>query len=761
MNTRYPLCIVFILLLLNSFIQKSYACYFYPYGEDIRMSLFYPNSFNFHSYERFNYCYTYEYPSTNHYKESENVSLWFNYCKQKVSKKDIDNALEELDFINKKQYEKHPLICYLKAIGDQNALDYLSFAKAIEHLNPDADDVWEHNQDVEQKKREVFIQYGLDRIKKVTNVQLVKRYYFQVFRLLKDNKANKRVIQLYDEVYSKRFSMNGIIDNWILFYRMSVEPNDVKMNFFAAQLFALETDNRFDIRWYFNRHIPIKNVLAHAKTKKEKANILALYTIRKLDYSFNAIQTIYSIHPQNEALEFLLLREINKIEDWVLTPSYAMFQPVLREDYWENNNSQRILHRAEVDRKYAEKVLQWVERVDLKKVKTPNFWRLSKAYLEFLVGKPLNTLQSLAEMNVDNEKSEFKEQYYRIFALSKIAHQSPNLAQLPSSIQKIILKNKDNGRFLFALAKELEFNGNKSEAALLISKIVDTNDDWENNVYWRSGSGKKTLWDDFNFNWYHYVDAELSAADWELVITQLKTPSKNSFEIWLYSTLKNDSNRVYDLLGIKYMRDNDLAKAYTAFKKVAKGYYTNNPLFNENPFYKIKGYMNFDEKMSATNLTKASVVRKMIQLQKAAQQVSNKNRHKDYFLLANCYYNQTYYGNAWMFNRISRTEAQDVNYPDEANYYSCHRARYYYEKALQYAKNKDYKALCSYMIAKCKAREAEHNYRRTHKNEYFYWDNEDYQKINGQVFAGFEKKYPDHYSEMMNNCEIFAYYYKQ
>ncbi|MEN9335673.1 MAG: hypothetical protein RLZZ500_660 [Bacteroidota bacterium] len=760
MNTRFQPYIAFILLLLSSSTYKSYACYFYPYGDDIRMSLFYPESFDFHSYERFNYCYSYEYPSTNDYALSENVELWYIYCHQKVSKKAIGYTLDELDFTDKKSFAASPLIQYLKRIGDQQALDYLAFAKAIEAFNPDANDAWEHNQDLEKKKINELITIGFNRIHLLSNKLLIKRYYFQIFRMLHYNSANKKIIELYDQTYSKQFHSHDLIDNWVLFYRMSAEPNNAKMNYYASQLFGVETDNRFDIRWYFNRHIPINQVMHYAKTNTEKANIIALYSIRRLDYNLNVLHSIYAIHPQNEALEFLVLREINKIEDWVLTPTYTMFLPVLREDYWENSNGKRLLNRVDVDRKYAEKVLDFVQHVNLKKVKNPNFWRLSQAYLEFLIQKPAQALSTLSKISMVNETTPFKEQYFRIYALATVANQPQNNAIIPQKLQEILLANKENGRFLFAIAKELEFLGNKSEAALLISKIVDV-DQWEGNVYWRSSSGKSTLWDDFNFNWYHYVDAELNAEDWEKVVLQMNLPQQNSFQKWLVSTVQKDKNRVYDLLGIKYMRLDNLAQACIAFEKVAKGYYTNNPLFNENPFYKIKGYMYFDEKKPFKNLTKAKVVHQMIQLRKSADKKGNKRRHKDYFLLANCYYNQTYYGNAWMFNRISRTEYKDRNYPDEANYYSCQRARYYYEKALQYALSTDFKALCEYMISKCKAREAEQQFYSAHQDEYFYDSSMIDAKINERAFRNFQEKYPDHYEEMMSNCEIFAYYYKQ
>lgn len=278
-------------------------------------------------------------------------------------------------------------------------------------------------------------------------------------------------------------------------------------------------------------------------------------------------------------------------------------------------------------------------------------------------------------------------------------------------------------------------------------------------VFWKSKTGKITLNDDFYYDWYGYIDAELSTNEMQLLINQVNATAKSTFDKWKMEELRNEHNKINDLLGIKYMRDDNLKLAYRYFSKVDKNHYTNAPLFNENPFYKIKGYMNFDRTKTEKNYTKATLVYKLMQLRNKVAQPNHKTKSQDYLLIANCYYNMSYYGNSWMMKRISRTANKDENYDDETEYYQCSKAKYYYEKAMEHSKSKDFKALCLYMKSKCEAREKEYLVYKQYEKDY-YVKSEQLQKVREKAFDEFITKYPSHYNEMMSNCEIFAQYFK-
>lgn len=755
--------IIFILLLVNSFFTKSFACYFYPYGEDIRFSVFNPYNLDYSRFAKYNYTYSKYYYENYIYDPetiTENDLLWFNHCRKKIDIKEIKKAVFENDVTDIHTKSKNKFIQYLYKTRDFETINYLIFAKEIEKLQPTGNDLWETNSDAIEKKRNQKIQDAIEKISKTSNVILQKRYYYQAFKLLSYNGDSKKIIELYNE-YEKRFKSQDFLDNWAMHYRMTVEPSNEKMNYFAAQVFCNGTDNRFDVSWYFNRNIPIKNVLIYAKNDTEKANILVLYSFKKLDQNLENLKNIYNLDAKNEGLGFLLLREINKLEDWILTPSYTMYLPVLREDYWENSNEKRILNRVEIDRLYAKKVLDFVAQVDFDKVDNKAFWILSKAYLEFLTKDFINankTIKSLEKMILG---AKMKKQLNIIKALVKTANQDTGSAIILHEIKPILLAEQHNYSFLFAIAKELEILENKVDAAFLISKISPDNQENEQ-LFWKSRKGKQTLYDDFYSDWYGYIDAELSTVDMQNLLFEIKNKATSTFDLWKTKTLRAEKNKTNDLMGIKYMRDNNLKMAYQYFLQVSPNHYTNAPLFNENPFYKIKGYMNFDPSKKTTNLTKDEVVKTLINLINKTNKANYTTKHQDYFKIANCYYNMSYYGNSWMLKRISRTENRDINYEDEADYYACRTAKSYYEKALKSSKSKTFQALCSYMIGKCDARKNEHELLKTFNEfntNYFYIDYKKMEEVNEQAFKKFISKYPNEYLEMVSNCEIFSVYY--
>jgi len=757
--------LIFILLLASSFCTPIFACYFYPYGEDIRFSIFSPTSFkSLNGFMQYNYSYTRFYPEYIYSEDfiTENDEMWFLHCKKQVPITEIKKAVFGIEIDDFNFESNNQFVQYLYRTKDNETIDYLLFAKSIEDISSGGDDLWEYNTELLGKKRDEKIKIAYNNIKKTKNNSIKKRYYYQIFRLLQNNNEKLEIQKLYRS-YCKVFKKQDFLDDWAAFFNMTAEQSNVKMNYLAAQVFASGTDNKFDVSCYFNRHIPIEQVLKFAKNDKERTNILVIYSFRKLDFNLKNIEKAAKYDVSNSGLCFMLLREINKIEDWVLTPTYTMYLPILRNDYWENSNGTRILQRAEVDRAYARDILMFVNAVDENKVYDKHFWLLSKAYLQFITKKYADGLATIKQLDNYNLNKEELSQRDIVKSLILTANQEKNKAIIPNFVKQTLLytENGNNHSFLFALAKELEFLNNKVDAAFLISKTDVTNYDYvQSSMFWRSSSSKITLHDDFYNGWYEYMDAELSTQDMQTLINYLHN-TNSKFDTWITQNLINQPAKVNDLMGIKYMRDDNLKMALHYFSKIPNDHYTNATLFNENPFYKIKGYMNFDKSKTEKGLNKAKMVAQLINLIKKAENRNNKNRSKDYFLVANCYYNMSFYGNSWMLKRISRTDNGDLNYADENEYYRCNLAKYYYQKAKQYTKSTNFDALCMYMIGKCDARDMEYNIIKKHRKWDFYYDYGDkINDVNNQAFNNFITKYPNQYMNMLSNCEIFSAYYR-
>ena len=392
----------------------------------------------------------------------------------------------------------------------------------------------------------------------------------------------------------------------------------------------------------------------------------------------------------------------------------------------------------------------------LQKFQPALYWYISKEKLDFkfdslktTITKPLTSYEFYTK--ITPVLNEIRQGHLAVFPNSKMYSKKET-----KEIIKNEFKNK-NYSFLFAIAKELEFLNNKKDASFIISQFEG--DDYETgDLYWKSKTGKVSLIDDYYYDWYGYIDAELNTKELESLVSELNKKSTNSFDEWKKNVIKNNFNKINDLMGIKYMRDDNLKMAYVYFSKVSKSHYTNG-LFNENPFYKIKGYMNFDKKQTYINLDKASVTLTLMNHLNLSKTIKNKNRDLHYFLAANCYYNMTYYGNSWMMKRISwSNNLAESNMIDEKEYYTCKQAKELYQKAFNLTKSKEFKALCAYMIAKCDARKNEYNLSQQYEKNYFI-EQDVLEKLNEKSFRNFKAKYSNDYDEFISNCEIFSQYF--
>jgi tetratricopeptide (TPR) repeat protein len=141
---------------------------------------------------------------------------------------------------------------------------------------------------------------------------------------------------------------------------------------------------------------------------------------------------------------------------------------------------------------------------------------------------------------------------------------------------------------------------------------------------------------------------------------------EDEFSVFKYSVLKTELPLLYDLLGTKYIRQNKLTKAMKSFKKVDvklwnekysnwersnNGWYYGGDIFDQNPFYVIKYTPEFIPIKDTVRINKYTVTRQLIKYINKAENPKEKNKDYYYFLVGNCYYNMTHYGNAWMMRR--------------------------------------------------------------------------------------------------------------
>lgn len=714
--------LVFTVLLVSSI--KSLACGYSPYGEDIRYCLFKPEYFNYSHYRTFYYnanLWGFDYDqNTNKYKINidANILDWYNYTNKKVSIdaiEDFNNNVRLTDIHSKSPNE---FIHYLYQNKKTAAIAYLKTAKNCEAINTEfVDDTWERNEAANANSRVLLLHKLVQITEKEKNIYFKRKYAFLTIRLAY-YAGKKEVIQT---VFDTNFNAGpkDYLYYWSLFFNAFTKSATNSM-IDVANLMANSPEKVYASYYYFHEGFQISEGLQQAKNKEEIANVYAYASIQKVDKNLEYLEEIYKNNPKSEILGFLLLREINKIEDWVYTPYYTNYLPSTVYYPWTENGdkitTETLRNRSENDRLYALEVLDFIQSIDSKKTQNPVLWESATINLKFITRKYDDCLQQIASFEKLYKGEKVWEEIEKIKVLCITANQEIGKAVIKPEIQNTILKFKNDERFIFALGRELEFKGNLTDGIALISLLENNYSYSADDVEWQGNRLQTSGNLEVFYTYFDYLDYVYSATDLQAIIDKMNSGFNIDFEKAIYSKLLKDKDNLKDLLGTKYIRENNLDKAVATFKSLDKNYweanynawergnYGDDYTFDENPFYDFKYTVGFIEHKEKFIVTKLSVTEHLINYINLAYNPKTKDRDYYYFLLANCYYNMSDFGNSWMMRRYSSSspdygqEYERESYIDEIEYRNKIKAVAYYTLAYQNAKTGKFKALCLRMM---------------------------------------------------------------
>jgi hypothetical protein len=182
----------------------------------------------------------------------------------------------------------------------------------------------------------------------------------------------------------------------------------------------------------------------------------------------------------------------------------------------------------------------------------------------------------------------------------------------------------------------------------------------------------------------------------------LHNPQKSSWETFLCRHFVVTGDEVKTTIAVAHIREYQFREALIWLRKIKDPRQLE---LHRNPFADlIIDYQDSLFSIDKGNFDKISFISTMATLMDKAR---NKTATAaELYKLATGYYNMTYYGRAWevvKFERLSTQGAHEIPdaTPFEKEYYNCFTAERYFKNAMQASPDKNFRARCLFMMAKC------------------------------------------------------------
>ncbi len=747
-----------IVIILITTTKISESCGFDYMPEDYRVAFFSPLVLGDAAFQPFYYT-SEVINSTNSDFESDklrNLKLWQKELGTSVELEDIDKILyaaEADEVLNAYNDDELELVfggnTFLKALlknENKAILEYLMIAKENEFINFATDDPWglstneyEYEEESEESaatlgmsKRRNEISQKIDKkLKNVSSDFLKQRYaYLQIINYRYGNELTKGL-----QIFEKYFKLDDsdVITAWAIFHAAHCEKNKAKSNYYLSLSFDKCDSKKARCYLGFDKQ-EVAATIKLAKNNYEKATIYAITGMNNPARKMDLIQKVYETDPNNYNLQGLILREINKIEDWLLTSKVTGLPKSISEegdnffgyddydyvkDVWTKiKDNEAQMHRNEVtwqsnffniknydkDLAYAQAFRTFLEKILQTPTKNQDFLKLAVSHLYFLDNNPKAALDINESVKGTSEQIMAQQQINKILLLP-----------LVEDITTASTKNKLYQSFEW-LQGHLEQVNNPlrtiSQLNLYISKMYYRKGDLVTAAFLHQKSSftGKHEWDGSSYyNSIALFDRYGTIADVENAIKLLDKKEPTAFEKYIlkkYTTAelnyesKDNEGYVYgswrakegqeqealrkkaliDLQGTIAFRQDDLETALGYFKKLPTDYWEVNYEFKnyltQSPF--TKKFV-WDENSKEIKTNKVTIVQNLIALKKKAADGDVEAS----FELGNAYYNFTYHGNAWMmfsYGNFSTEISEDSNvgygvfsfYPNSKKYFDVY-----------------------------------------------------------------------------------------
>lgn len=574
-----------------------------------------------------------------------------------------------------------------------------------------------------------------------------ERYIFQIVRLYYFNHEYEKSTQFYNNHFSEIKLTDSM--KWRTLGYVAASNTKLKKIGVANYIYSLlYTHSKFQKESAYLSFQPMEKrdweeSLKLAKNKNEK--IILWYLLGKHFNISEAMKEIYQLEPNSKYLKMLFTSIIKN-------KSHSIFENGIKyKDYSSSQFNKIVPLKDNV-------LLANVNSIaNQDRVKNKFGWKIAAAYLNYL---SLNFkegdlfLESASKLKGNVEV--FEKQYQITSLLGK-------LLQMDTIDEKSEMSILSEIKFLFSKDKNISADLNLKFPREWVRGLLGV-------FYVRKGELEKAEWIQNGIIERHFHNLENA----KRMIQFLEDNNSPLIRIILDNPMHSRDDYLL-LLGIRYAQVEELESSLKTFNKITDSYWKENRsdyfserLFHTNPFQiKIMDHYHFGNTKNK-KYTHKTFIEKMIQLKKEAEANPNKTS-KNYFKLANAFYNMNYFGTSnFHFNRIQNYSS---NYGwevfcsvyKEKDFYpelSSDIAMKYYLLARETSKNKEFKAKMTFMAAKCEQNDW---YLTKDFKSSLCWitgdDAKDFQP--GKYFQELRDIYSEtkYHSEIIKECSYYARYY--
>jgi hypothetical protein len=678
-----------------------------------------------------------------------NSAEWATYLQ--VEKNDVHRLMYEVDSLTNlklhalKEYQLKDFSpawqknSYLKALfSNEKAKKYFELAKSCEPFVIGDYDSW----DPVARDSTMMIKKAIATTK-MANAEIDKflklRYGYQVVRLYHYAK-NAEACKTAYETLVKPIKLNSAAQGWALSaYAGALRSTGypVEAAYFFSKVFATNPERRIQAyRNYFYIDTTASAVAKLAKTNEEKANIWAIQGFGTPEPNLTPLLKVYQYQPKSEMVGTLLVREVNKLEESLIKDSGL--KNVAYTAYFGGSMEEIASRKKNLAHLFAVRDFA-LHLAKEKKYIDPQLGTLAASYLSWVAHDDVRALALLKQLNPGKLAGRFKDQYriiellikvnaikkggflkenellpalkwldYKRYEEQKSARvDSNNFSYLPDSEISRFAKTARN-LYQQILAPAYLKRGDTAKAALAMLKgdqdyrpkgtLNYTDYSYATSTFWQEALGPKTM----------------------LKLANLKSkPKQNNFEGFLAYNLNYINNDdFYELFGTTLLRSHDYNKAIWCFEKIknpkayfqASNYWQSNSELHGNPF--VETINDYPKRYEGNKLNnKLTFAKAMSRLQKLI--ISNrKNAAQYYYEMANAIYQTGHYGNSWFlvsYHWSSYENDEKPTYFYHFDYKQARTAKNWYLKAKALSNDSDFRAKCTFMLAKCEQKKMTNN----------------------------------------------------